>query len=134
MDNIERFPIIVNADLSGKEKEKLLAVLSKRQKALGYSIRDVKGIHPSIYSHAIPIEEGAKPVIESQRRLHSESKNMVRKEVILLLDAGVIYPISDSKWVSPVHCIPKKRGVSLVTKNNNDLVPTRAVIGYVMFH
>ena len=44
----------------------------------------------------------------------------------------VIYPISDSKWVSPVHCIPKKGGVSLVTNENNDLVPTRAVIGYGM--
>ena len=59
MDNTERFPVIVNADLSGKEKEKLLVVLSKHRKALGYSMKDVKGIHPSIYSHAIPIVEGA---------------------------------------------------------------------------
>src|SRR3990170_7568991 len=61
MDNTDRFPVIVNADLSGKEKEKLLVVLSKHRKVLGYSVKDVKGIHPSIYSHAITIEEGAKP-------------------------------------------------------------------------
>ena len=65
MDNTERFPVIVNADLSGKEKEKLLGVLGKHRMALGYSMKDVKGIHPYIYYHAIPIEEGAKPVIES---------------------------------------------------------------------
>ena len=57
---------------------------------------------------------------------------MVRKEIICLLDAGVIYSILDCKWASPIHCIPKKGGVSLVTNENNDLVPTRAVIGYGM--
>jgi hypothetical protein len=77
MDDTERFPIIVNVDLSGKEKEKLLMVLSKHCKALGYSMKDVKGIHPSIYSHAIPIKDGAKPIIESQQRLHPASKNVV---------------------------------------------------------
>ena len=72
-------------------------VLSKKRKSLGYSMKDVKGIHPSIYAHAIHIEEGAKLVIEIQWILHPASKNVVKKEVIRLLDAGVIYPISDSK-------------------------------------
>ena len=57
---------------------------------------------------------------------------MVRKEVIHLLDAGIIFPISDSKWVSLVHCIPKKGGISIVANEDNDLVPTRTVIGYGM--
>ena len=103
MDNTERFSTVVNADLSGKEKEKLLAVLSNHRKALGYSIQDVKGIHPSIYSHAIPIEEGSKPVIESQRRLHLVSKNVVRKDIICLLDAGVILYLIAMGKSGPLH-------------------------------
>ena len=66
IDNTETFPVIVNAILSGKEKATLLVVLSKHHKALGYSMKDVKGIHPSIYSHVIPIEERAKLATESQ--------------------------------------------------------------------
>lgn len=63
MDRTENFPIIVNANISGNEKEKLLTVLSGHRKVLGYSMKDVIGTDASIYSHAIPIEEGAKPVI-----------------------------------------------------------------------
>ena len=59
-------------------------------------------------------------------------KEVLRKEVILLLDAGIIYPISDSKWVSPVHCIPKKGGITVVPNENNELIPNRTIVGYQM--
>ncbi|GKD38924.1 reverse transcriptase domain-containing protein [Tanacetum coccineum] len=52
------------------------------------------------------------------------------KEVEKLLDAGLIYPISDSPWVSPVHCVPKKGGMTVVTNDDNELVPTRLVTGW----
>ncbi|GJT81293.1 reverse transcriptase domain-containing protein [Tanacetum coccineum] len=52
------------------------------------------------------------------------------KEVEKLLDAGLIYPISDSPWVSPVHCVPKKGGMTVVTNEENELVPTRLVTGW----
>nr|GEV25192.1 reverse transcriptase domain-containing protein [Tanacetum cinerariifolium] len=47
------------------------------------------------------------------------------KEVIKLLDAGMIYPISESPWVSPIHCVPKKGGMTVVATENNELIPTR---------
>ena len=59
-------------------------------------------------------------------------KEVVRKEVIRLLDAGIIYPISDSKWVSPVHCIPKKGGITVVPNKYNELIPHRTIVGYPM--
>ncbi|GJS59926.1 hypothetical protein Tco_0654710 [Tanacetum coccineum] len=54
----------------------------------------------------------------------------IKKEVEKLLDAGLIYPISDSPWVSPVHCVPKKGGMTVVTNDENELVPTRLVTGW----
>nr|KYP49469.1 Transposon Ty3-I Gag-Pol polyprotein [Cajanus cajan] len=58
--------------------------------------------------HKICLEEDFKPVRQPQRRLNPTMKEVVRKEVIKLLDAGIIYPISNSEWVSPVQVVPKK--------------------------
>src|SRR4051812_46775606 len=57
-------------------------------------------------------------------------QDVVRKEVVKLLDAGIIYPISDSEWVSPIHCVPKKGGMTVITNEKNELIPTRTVIGW----
>jgi hypothetical protein len=54
-------------------------------------------------------------------------KDVVRNEVLKLLDAGIIYPIVDSRWVSPVHCVPKKGGMTIVPNENNELIPQRVV-------
>ena len=59
-------------------------------------------------------------------------KDVVRKEVIKLLDAGIIYPISDSEWVSPVHVVPKKGRMTVVKNEKNELIPTRKVIEWRM--
>ncbi|GKF09702.1 hypothetical protein Tco_0043926 [Tanacetum coccineum] len=56
--------------------------------------------------------------------------DVIKKEVEKLLDAGLIYPISDSPWVSPVHCVPKKGGMTVVKNEENELVPTRLVTGW----
>ena len=63
-----------------------------------------------------------------QRRLNPNMKEVVRTEVLKLLDAGIIYPISDSSWVSPVQVVPKKSGVTVVTNADNELIPTRAFL------
>ncbi|GKD44699.1 hypothetical protein Tco_1269344 [Tanacetum coccineum] len=55
---------------------------------------------------------------------------VIKKEVLKLLDAGMIYPISDSPWVSPVHCVPKKGGITVVANEENELIPTRLVTGW----
>ena len=59
-------------------------------------------------------------------------KDVVRTEVLKLLAASIIYPIADSKWVSPVHCVPKKGGITIVPYDKNELIPQRNVIGYRM--
>src|SRR3954464_12854378 len=59
-------------------------------------------------------------------------KDGVRTEFLKLLAAGIIYPIADSKWVSPVHCVPKKDGVTVVPNDKNELIPQRTIIGYIM--
>ncbi|GJS35465.1 reverse transcriptase domain-containing protein [Tanacetum coccineum] len=52
-------------------------------------------------------------------------QEVVKKEIVKLLDTGIIYPIVDSLWVSPIHCIPKKGGITVVINENDELVPTR---------
>jgi hypothetical protein len=74
--------------------------------------------------HKIHLEEDAKPSREPQRRLNPTMQEVVRVEVIKLLDAGISYPTSDTKWVSPIHVVPKRTGVTLVQKKDDELVPT----------
>jgi hypothetical protein len=78
------------------------------------------------------MEPDAKLVVEHQRRLIPKMKEVVRNEVLKLLDAGIIYPIADSRWVSHVHCVPKKGGINVVPNENNELIPQRVVVGYMM--
>ena len=62
--------------------------------------------------------------------INPKLQDVVKKEVIKLLDAGIIYAISDSKWVSPIHVVPKKGGITTVTNEKNELIPTRMVTGW----
>jgi len=118
LDRERAKPVIVSSDLGALETEKLLNILRKYPTALGYSITDLKGISPSICMHHIMLEEDCKTSREPQRRINPILSEVVKQEVQKLLDAGIIYPISDSKWVSPVHVVPKKGGVTVVTNEN----------------
>ncbi|KAL5773835.1 hypothetical protein ACOSQ2_013759 [Xanthoceras sorbifolium] len=80
--------------------------------------------------HKIPMEDNFKPLVEHQCRLNPIMKDVVRAEVLKLLDARIIYPISDSSWVSPVQVVPKKGGITVVKNGNNELIPTRTVTGW----
>ncbi|GJS84519.1 reverse transcriptase domain-containing protein [Tanacetum coccineum] len=93
-------------------------------------ISDIKGINPQFCTHKILMEENAKPVVQHQRRVNPKIHEVIKQEVIKLLDAGLIYPISDSPWVSPVHCVPKKGGITVVKNEDNELIPTRLVTGW----
>ena len=124
------YHVIVSAKLTKTEEEKLLRVLRKHKAALGWVLADIKGISPSICMHKILLEDEVKPTVEHQRRLNPTMKEVVRKEVLKWLDAGVIYPISDSSWVSPVQVVPKKGGITVVKDANNNLIPTRPVTGW----
>ncbi|KAJ9542541.1 hypothetical protein OSB04_029047 [Centaurea solstitialis] len=123
-------PVIISALLTTDEKERLIAVLKRHKKALAWKISDIPGISPSFCTHKILMEDNFKPCVQKQRRLNPKMQEVVKKEVIKLLDTGIIYPISDSPWVSPVQVVPKKGGLTIVTNDNNELIPTRTVTGW----
>ena len=123
-------PVIISASLTVIEEEKLLRVLRDHKQALGWSLADLKGIRPPMCMHRILLEDGHKPSVEAQRRLNPIMKEVVRKEVLKWLDTGVIYPISDSAWVSPVQVVPKKGGTTVIRTENNILLPSRTVTGW----
>ena len=109
------------------EEEKLLRVLQDHKNAIGWSLTDFKGICFSMCMHRILLENGHKPSVEAQRRLNPTMKEVVRKEVLKWLDAGVIYPISDSSSVSLVQVVPKKGGTTVIRTESNTLLPSRTV-------
>ncbi|CAN6562609.1 unnamed protein product [Malus baccata var. baccata] len=119
-------PVIISSQLTAEEGEKLIRVLKDHKTAIAWSIVDIKAINPATCMHRILLEEGAKPTREAQRRLNPLMMEVVKKEVIKLLDVGIIYPISDSKWVSPIQVVPKRSGVTFVKNEANELMPTLA--------
>ena len=109
-----------------------MKTLKKHRAAIGYTLDDLKGISPTLCQHKINLEKDAKPVINHQRRLNPKMKEVVRKEILKLLEAGIIYPVADSQWVSPVHCVPKKGGITVVPNDKDELIPQRIATGYRM--
>ena len=126
----KRKPVIISDALTEDEEQKLLVILRKYKEVITWSIEDLKGISLSICMHKILLEDNAKTSIEHQRRLNLMLKEVVRKEVLKWLNAGFIYAISDSSWVSPVHVVPKKGGFTVIRNEKNELIPTRIVTGW----
>ena len=126
----ETFPVIISSSLEIDQENQLLEILRTHRTALRWKISDIKGISPLICTHRIHLEEDVKPSRQPQRRLNPKIKEVVKKEVLKLLDVGVIYPIADNKWVSPTQVVPKKSGVTVVANENNELIPTRVTSGW----
>jgi hypothetical protein len=126
----ESLPMIIASDLMDAQEEKLLDVLREHKEAISWTIEDIKGISPSVVMHKIHLEENAKPSREPQRRLNPAMQEVVRAEVIKLLNAGIIYSISNSKWVSPIHVMPKRAGLTVVKNKDYELVPTHVQSGW----
>lgn len=125
LDSGQEIPVILASDLNKDQENELLKVLRGNKEALGWVIYDIKGISPSICEHHIHMIDEAKPTREAQRRLNPNMREVVKEEIIKCLDNNIIYPISDSTWVSPVQVVPKKSGITVVTNENNELVPTK---------
>ncbi|XP_070046673.1 uncharacterized protein [Nicotiana tomentosiformis] len=106
----ELFPVIISSSLTIEQESKLIGVLRKHKRALGWTIDDIKGISPAICIHRNLMENDYKPIVQPQRRLNPAMQEVVKKEVVKLLAGGIVYPISDSPWVSPVQVVPKKGG------------------------
>ncbi|GJX63303.1 reverse transcriptase domain-containing protein [Tanacetum coccineum] len=100
------------------------------KQAFAWKTTDIPGIYPSFCKHKIQLLDDKKPVVQKQRRLNPNMHEVVKKEIMKLLDTGIIYRIADSPWVSPIHCVPKKGGIIVVTNENDELVPTRTVMGW----
>ncbi|GKG16458.1 hypothetical protein Tco_0358781, partial [Tanacetum coccineum] len=127
---LEDDPTSSEIDSTYEEKAALLKVLKSHKRAIAWKLSDIKGVNPEFCTHKILIEEDYEPSVQSQRRVNPKIHDVIKKEVEKLLDAGLIYPISDSPWVSPVHCVPKKGGMTVITNDENELIPTRLVTGW----
>nr|GFA16757.1 hypothetical protein [Tanacetum cinerariifolium] len=110
LEGVDKLHVIIAKDLKDNEKEALLKVLKSHKR------------------------EDYKPAVQSQRRVNPKIHKVIKKEVIKLLDAGMIYLISDSPWVSPIHCVPEKGGITVVENENNELIPTRSFLGHAGFY
>jgi hypothetical protein len=125
-------PVIISDKLSNDDTERLFSTLEKYRSVIDYSLKDLKGIIPNFCTHHIPMEQDHKPICEHQRQLNNVMREVVKKEVLKLLKAGVIHPISDSEWASPVQVVPKKGGMTFIRNEKNELIPQRTVIGWQM--
>ncbi|GJW75838.1 reverse transcriptase domain-containing protein [Tanacetum coccineum] len=76
------------------------------------------------------MEDDYKPMVQSQRWVNPKIHEVIKKEILKLFDADMIYPISDNPWVSPMHCVPNKGGIIVVANEENELIPTRLVTGW----
>nr|GEV88142.1 reverse transcriptase domain-containing protein [Tanacetum cinerariifolium] len=127
LEGDNKFPVIIAKELGDEEKSTLIKVLKSHKRAIAWKLSDIHGINPKFCTHKILMEEDYKPVVQHQRRVNPKIHDIINKEVEKLLEAGLIYPISDSPWVSPIHCVPKKGGFTVVENEENDLIPTRLV-------
>nr|GEY63873.1 reverse transcriptase domain-containing protein [Tanacetum cinerariifolium] len=100
------------------------------KRAIAWKLSDIKGINLEFCTHKILMKEDFEPVVQHQRRVNPKIYDVIKQEVLKLLDAELIYPISDSPWVSPVQCVPKKGGFTVVENEENELISTRLVTGW----
>nr|GEW15030.1 reverse transcriptase domain-containing protein [Tanacetum cinerariifolium] len=130
LEGDNKLPVIIAKELGDEEKSDLIKVLRSHKRAIAWKLSDIQGINPKFYTHKILMEDDYKPMVQHQRRVNPKIHDVIKKEVEKLLDTGLIYPISDSPWVSPVHCVPKKGGFTIVKNEENELIPTRLVTGW----
>jgi len=120
----ETFSIIIASDLIEDQEHKLLKLHREHKEAIGRILGDIKGISPSIAQHKIHLEENTKPYRDHQRCLNPTLQEVVKKEVIMWLDNGIIYLISNSEWVSLTQVVSKKTDITVIKNNKDKLVPS----------
>nr|GFA91282.1 reverse transcriptase domain-containing protein [Tanacetum cinerariifolium] len=130
LEGDDKLPVIIAKDLSVEEKTALITILKSHKRAIAWKLSDIKGINPEFCTHKILMEEDFEPAVQHQRRVNPKIHDVIKQEVIKLLEAGLIYPISDIPWVSSVHYVPKKGGFTVIENEDNELIPTRLVTGW----
>ena len=108
--------VIITSTITSDQEDKL---------AIGWAIADLKGMDLSVFMHHIHCETEAKPHRDMQRKLNPNMREVMKKEVVKWLDAGIIYPILDSQWVSPMQVVPKKSGIAVIENEKGESIPTR---------
>nr|GEV96806.1 reverse transcriptase domain-containing protein [Tanacetum cinerariifolium] len=136
LEGVDKLPVIIAKDLKVDEKEALLKVLKSHKRAIAWKITDIKGIDPRFCTHKILMEDDYKPAVQSQRWVNPRIHEVIKKEVIKLLDAEIIYSISDSPWVIPIHCVPKKGRITVVENEKMILFlhGVRCFLGHAGFY
>ncbi|GKE35364.1 hypothetical protein Tco_1454686, partial [Tanacetum coccineum] len=98
LEGDDKLPVIISKNLSVEEKAALIKVLKSRKRAITWKLSDIKGINLKFCTHKILMGDDYKPEVQHQRWVNPKIHDVIRKEVEKLLDAGLIYPISDSPW------------------------------------
>nr|GEY46534.1 reverse transcriptase domain-containing protein [Tanacetum cinerariifolium] len=98
LEGDDKLPVIIAKDLCVEEKAALIKLLKSHKQDIAWKLSDIKGINPEFYTHKILIEDDFEPTVQHQRRVNPQIYDVIKKEVLKLLDAGLIYPISDSPW------------------------------------
>ena len=114
--------MIIASHLTEQQEKDLLGVLKENKEAIGWTMADIKEINLSIVQHRIHLIEEANPKRNPQRRLNPIMQEVVHAEILKLLDNGIIYPISNSQWVSPVYVVPKKVGFTVLENDDWSLI------------
>nr|GFA75446.1 reverse transcriptase domain-containing protein [Tanacetum cinerariifolium] len=130
LEGDDKLLVIIAKDLSMEEKTPLITVLKSHKRAIAWKLSDIKRIDPEFCTHKILMEEDFKLTVQHQRRVNPKIHDVIKQEVLKLLDARLIYPIFDSPWVSLVHCVPKKGGFTVVENEENELILTHLVTGW----
>ena len=125
LEEHEQCPVVISFLLSTLQKNSLLEILRENKQVIGWKIIDLKGISPVVCTHHIYLEEEEKSVRQPQRRLNPHMQEVVSAEVLKLIQAGIIYPKSDSTWVSPTQVVPKKSRVNTMHNEKEEEMPTR---------
>nr|GEU39406.1 reverse transcriptase domain-containing protein [Tanacetum cinerariifolium] len=133
LEGDDKFPVIITKDLSVEEKTAFIIVLNSHKRAIAWKLSDIKGIDPEFCIYKILMEEDFESAVQHQRRVNPKTHDVIKQEVLKLLDAGLICPISDSPWVSPVHCVPKKGGFTVIENEDNELILTCLVTGWRVY-
>ncbi|GJZ09514.1 reverse transcriptase domain-containing protein [Tanacetum coccineum] len=124
-------PVIISSQLSEENKNKLIFVLKKHKQAFAWKTIDIPRICPSFCKHKIQLLVDKKPVVQKQI-LNPNMQEVMKKEIVKVVDTSIIYPIVDSPWVSHIYCVPKKGGITVITNKKDELVLTRTVTGWLV--
>jgi hypothetical protein len=100
----------INPNLTDAETQQLMKLLRENKEAFAWDYTDMKGISPELCTHRIYIKKYCRPICQPRRRMNPNLREILKEELQKLLNAGFIYPISDSEWVSPLVIVPKKNG------------------------